>query len=104
MTRKSKRELERLIEEFENAPSIDDELGELSDAEREQVDQLYADARDVLTDEECARIDELEDQIELNPDSETGAGLSDAKKEYFDLIFRVTAERRLEGCGLYSPT
>jgi len=104
MTRKTKRSLERRIEELEativtDAPSI-----ELSDKQKEHLNEMVSDALEVLTDEECARLDELAEQIgsEGSTDRDPPAATepypdpTPAEKEFLNLIFGVAPRRQLE--------
>lgn len=104
MTRNSKRNIERRIGELEATivtapPSI-----ELSDKQKEHLNEMVSDALEVLTDVECARLDELAEQIESggSTDRDPPAATepypdpTPAEKEFYDLIFGVAPRRQLE--------
>lgn len=89
MTRKSRRELERLLDDLETTAGTED-LPELTDAEREQIEQVYADAREEMTSEERDRLELLE--ADLAAEDSPSDELSATEKAYLDLLFGPTAE------------
>ena len=100
MTRK--RTIDHRIEELEAASDTGDVAPiKLSETDKEHLDTMVSDALDVLTDEECARLDELAEQIEVDgvSDSDWSAGdpPSAAETEFLDLLFHVASRRQLEG-------
>lgn len=105
MTENSKRSIKRRIEELEATIVTDTPSIELSDEDKDRLDEIYTEAREVLTDDECARLDELEEQLAsegfTDGDAPTTAtepypDLTPAANEYLDLVFGVSPKRQLE--------
>lgn len=95
MTRKTKRNIERWIEEFESMISPADVTPiELSETDKEHIDTVVSDALEAVTDEERARLDELADEIEADGGSDRDDS-SAAVGEYCDL---------LSGAGAMTPS
>lgn len=84
--RKSKRELERVLENLEGDESGDPDPIEFSDQQREHLDEGVSDALEELTGGERNRLAELEEQIESDGGSGVDEELTAAEKEYFDLL------------------
>jgi hypothetical protein len=71
MTRRSKRELERALDDLEPGSTTTLQLDPLTDEEREMAEEVYLDAYDECTDEEAEQVDAwLETIAEEDPGSE----------------------------------
>lgn len=86
MTRRSKREIERLLDELEPDGGGQVSLSELSDTQREHLDEVLTAVRGELDNAQNARLDELAEQLSADGFEGHEGGLTDAEREFYDLL------------------
>lgn len=86
MTRRSKREIERLLDELEPTDGADVPIPELSDTQREHLNEVLAAVREELDDAQNARLDELAEQLPAEERENSDGSLTDTEREFYALF------------------